>query len=69
MSTRADTADTRFWTRVGEPRGVGTRPVIGSQAGYIQYYMFTRPFDWVLTRFTLFFLLSLVPVLLSLVPN
>ena len=41
----------RFWTVVGEPRGVGTQPVIGSQAGYIGILRFTRPFDWVSDTF------------------
>ena len=39
----------RFEDLVGEPRGVGTQPVIGSQAGYYPFVRFTRPFDWVLT--------------------
>ena len=46
----------RFQDTVGEPRGAGTQPYSGSQAGYLQYIRFTRPFDWVSdpfsTRFT-----------------
>ena len=40
----------RFWTPEGEPRGVRTQPVLGSQAGSNLYIRFTRPFDWVLLR-------------------
>ena len=42
MSTRADLQNTRFGTPVGEPRGSGTQPYYGSQAGYIQYLVFNE---------------------------
>ena len=41
----------RFETRVGEPRGIGTHPYSGSQAGYTRFRGITRPFDWVLHCF------------------
>ena len=34
--------DTRYWTPVGEPRGVEHTPVLGSLAGYIQFYEVSR---------------------------
>ena len=64
MSTRADTANSQFWTPVGEPRGIRTQPVSGSQGWFILYMVFTRPFDWVYGCFDTV-LLSLGPVLLS----
>ena len=54
----------RFRRSVGEPRGMRTQPVLGSQAGLYSSGWFTRPFDWVWTCF-MTVLLSLVPVLLS----
>ena len=37
----------RFWSTVGEPRGLEHTPVSGSRTGYIQLLRFARPFDWV----------------------
>ena len=34
---------------------MGTQPYFRSQAGYIQLYGITRPFDWVLTSILLYF--------------
>ena len=36
--TRGDTADSRFWDTVGEPRGVEYTAVSGSWTGYIQLF-------------------------------
>ena len=38
--------DTRFWDTVGEPRVVEHSPYMGPRTGYIQLYVFARPFDW-----------------------
>ena len=62
-TTRLPAGTPVFRTRVGEPRGTRTQPVIGSLAGYLVYLRFTRPFDWVLWHLV-HVLLSLVPVLL-----
>ena len=70
-STLPDTARTcRFGHTVGEPRGVEHTAVPGSLYGFLKYYWFTRPFDWVLLSLDhvlLSLVLSLDHVLLSLV--
>ena len=56
-----------FGTPVGEPRGLGTQPVSGSQDWFISILRFTRPFEGILLSLG-HVLLSLGPVFLSLGP-
>ena len=44
-----NTRNSQFWDPVGEPRGVRTQPVIGSQTGLYCIWDITRPFDWFMT--------------------
>ena len=44
----------RFEDTVGEPRGMGTHPGLRVPGCFIQLLRFTRPFDWIIDRFTEF---------------